>query len=496
MSGFQLSIPVLAWAFISKGGYALTQLAGSLTAGVEGMASKMGAETADGNLSVDNQSFMNRTIAGHQIAQQSFGANQNFGSSVNDGAMTVTTAADGQQVVQQHTSQLRGNVSSKDDLAATASNRAGQTQTLLDNHSKGLDSALYEKSSKTVNLVDNASQGYLDSDLLSRSENQEIRQTAEETKSLMEQYGKQHSLSEQTMAELATQIGAEGRLGFSVAGSGASISTSVSARQAGQATDQETFNKFKNSDEGKRISENVALLTQHAKQHQSTMSHQVGKDASTQYAASEDRVKTATDNLQRSYTQLKNCETAKQITDTRGLSTTTNENDAWLSYVAAQHGTTKEGAARLIDQGGATIEADKAAFVQSKVDDLERFVSGANHVLSEWEINAHLNSLDQRLPQTSIRQVEDQINQAGFMKQGDLQSNHEALDNEFTAQKGVTQTQIDILKHELQREQAGLAEQHHKGHQEENAIRALGKIGGDVKASFTAKFPPKDRRSS
>jgi conjugal transfer mating pair stabilization protein TraG len=474
MSGFQLSIPVLAWAFISKGGYALTQLAGSLTAGVEGMAGKIGAESADGNLSVDNQSFMNRTIAGHQIAQQSFGANQNFASSVNDGAMTVTTAAGGGQIVQQHTSQLRGNVSSKDDLAAMASNRAGQTQTLLDGHARNLDSALAEKSSMTVSLVDKASQGYLDSKSATQSENQEIRQTAEETKNLMEQYGKQHGLSSQTMTDMALRFNTgDTGLGKAVAKfTGLSANVGASA----QAADQETFNKFKNSDEGKRISENIALLTQHAKQHQSTMSHQVGKDASTNYIANEDRVKTATDNLQRSYTNAKNWETAKQITDTRGLSTTTNENDAWLSYVAHQHGTTKEGAARLIDQGGATIEADKAAFVHSKVEALERFVGGANHVLSEGEINSHIDSLNQTLPQTAIRQVEDQINQAGFKSQEELQSNHQALENEFTAQKGVTQSQINDLKHQLQMEQAEGAKKHQSEHEKTN-LRRMGAKG-------------------
>lgn len=496
MSGLQLSIPVLAWAFISKSGFALTQLAGSLTAGVESLAGRMGSESADGNLSVDNQSLMNRTVAGHQIAQQSFGANQNFASSVNDGTLSVTTAADGQQIVQQHTSQLRGSVSRKEDLAAMTTNRAAEAQNLLANHSKGLDSALAEKASKTVSLVEKASQGYLESTNVSQSDNQEVRHAAEETKSLMEQYGKKHDLSEQTMAELAMQTSAEGRLGLSFGGLGASISSSLSARQAGQATNQETFNKFKNSDEGKRISENIGLITQHAKQHQNTMSHHVGRDASTQYSASEDQVKTATDNLQRSYTNTKNWEKAKQITETRGLSTTTNENDAWLSYVASQHGTTKEGAARLIDQGGSTIEADKAAFMQAKTTALESFVAGADHVLSEGEITSHLDALNQTLPQNRIQQVENQITQAGFKNQQDLQSSYDALDNELGAHKGVTQSQINNIKHDLQREQATLAEQHYKGHQEENAIRALGKIGGDVKDSFKTKFPPKNRKSS
>jgi conjugal transfer mating pair stabilization protein TraG len=479
MSGFQLSIPVLAWAFISKGGYALTQLAGSLTAGVEGMAGKIGSDVAEGNLSVDNQSFMNRTIAGHQIAQQSFGANQNFASSVNDGAMTVTRAANGEQIVQQHTSQLKSNVASKEDLAATASTRAAQAQALTAGHSQSLDSALSEKYSKTANLIEKASQGLLDSTNISSSENQEIRQAAEETKNLMEQYGKQHGLNAQTMANMALEISNKDAKSLPLQAL-SFLGIKGSAGVSAQATNQESLNHFKNSDEGKRVSENIALLTQHAKQHQSTMSHQVGKDASTQYSASEERVKTATDNLQRSYTNAKNWETAKQISDTRGLSTTTNENDAWLSYVANQHGTTKEGAARLIDQGGASIEADKAAFVQSKVADLERFVSGARHELSEGEINAHLNSLDQTLPQTAIRQVEDQINQAGFRSQEELQSNHQALDHEFAAQKGVTQSQIDTLKNQLQREQAEGAKKHQSEQESLNLVRMGKKAAGDV----------------
>jgi conjugal transfer mating pair stabilization protein TraG len=485
MSGFQLSIPVLAWAFISKGGYALTQLAGSLTAGVEGMAGKIGAETADGNLSVDNQSFMNRTIAGHQIAQQSFGSNQNFASSVNDGAMTVTTAANGEQIVQQHTSQLRGNVSSKDDLAATASKRAGQTQTLFDSHARNLDSALSEKYSKTANLLEKASQGFLESSNVSSSENQEVRKTAEETKGLMEQYGKKHDISAQTVEELAFQASVEGSAGISTPFLSASIKSSLSGRQSGQAINSEAFNKFKNSDEGKKISENIGLVTQHAKQHQNTMSHQVGRDASTGYTASEDRVKSATDNLQRSYTAAKNWETAKQMAETRSVSTTTNENDAWLAHVAHRHGTTKEGAARLIDQGGSAIEADKAAFVHSKVAALESFVSGANHVLSEGEINNHLDSLDRTLPQTSMQQMQTQIVDQGFKTEGELQNSYKALEDEIDAKKGVSQSQINELKHQLQGEQAEGAKKHQLENEKTNLRRMFEKSGEDIKNTWS-----------
>ena len=99
--GFMSLVPVIAWAVISGSGYALANLSATVTRGVDGLSSKMGSEMTDGNLSFDNQSFHNRSIAGYQLAQQQLGSSFSFGDKIDDGRMSVTYDTQGRPIIQE-----------------------------------------------------------------------------------------------------------------------------------------------------------------------------------------------------------------------------------------------------------------------------------------------------------------------------------------------------------------------------------------------------------
>lgn len=180
--GLQLLIPGVSWALLSGGGgYAMSQLATSLTQGSESFAAKAGAEVVDGNVSFDSQTIHHKSVANTQLAQQQLSPNINSGSRIDDGSMATTygSTKDGEfdrtPTFQQHLTQLASNSAQNDTMSAvmalgsamshsagiTNSKRAGeQAQTGLQHmfsameslaHNEGINQSFGDSESSNVN---------------------------------------------------------------------------------------------------------------------------------------------------------------------------------------------------------------------------------------------------------------------------------------------------------------------------------------------------------
>jgi conjugal transfer mating pair stabilization protein TraG len=136
--GLQASIPLISYAVISGSGYALTNLFTSPLQAVQSAAARMGAEAVDGNLSFDQQSFHNRSVASTQVAQQQFSPNIGFGSRIDDGKMAITHGVHGETTFAENLSSLQNNVSANDNIALTASENSQRS--LQAAHSHGTSS--------------------------------------------------------------------------------------------------------------------------------------------------------------------------------------------------------------------------------------------------------------------------------------------------------------------------------------------------------------------
>lgn len=465
MGALQLSLPLIAWAFVSKSGIAVSQLMSSFSGGLEGGASKIGAETADGNITFDTQSFRNQTMGNVQYAQQQYGANENYGSSYSDGKIATTTSVYGQQtsVVQQDG--LTTNMSSNDNISAQAAKNYSDAVTLAENQSRSLGQNLADRAQKTVSLIDTASKGFMVGDNISKSVSSDMQHRANEVKNQIEQYGIQENLNAQTISEMALRANSAGTPTGMIAKliTGAEISGGI----VGNAISQESYNKFKNSDIGKNISEGVGVLTSYATQNQANFNNSTAKQASDGFSASNEHVKTSAEQLQKSYTRAENWSAVQTASQSKAFSSATNENPAWISYVAQKEGTDTASAVHTIEKGGANIDKYRSEFISDRTQALQSLVNNADHVLSQQEIDNHLATVNMDVGEASIHKTHNMLGDAGLQSSDALQHQYATLKTDIDDHKaaaenqyGKTQNELDSLSstkaHDFSKEQGKL----------------------------------------
>lgn len=457
MSGLQLSVPFIAYAFISKSGYALTNVASMMSSGVEGIASKIGGEMADGNISFDNQSFHNQTVSGRQIAQQQLGSQFNYGSSLNDGKMTLSTSMDGLQTVSVMQSTLTSNVSSNDNLQASINDNYTKSQQLAENASRSFMRSTSDTASQLLNFTNRLSHGMGVTEGLSSNASTEMRKNAEQTLGDIKNFAKRHGISEQTAAEMALKFNAGLGINTSLFKAGIDGSASISAN----AQNQKTMEAMSNSDEGRRLSRGVGELLQHAKQSSSNINDQVARDAAQSFQGAYATMTQASEQFQKAYTQSENWSHAKSLSDTKGISLTTNENEAYLHYVASKKfGGDIMQAAHYVESNPHNVE--QSEFMESRKTAFTSWVSEANHVLSDGEIQNYLGSMNQQVGNDSIADTRQHIHDAGLKSEETLLKDLDLMGAEVNKSRGSNASEIKNLRFELEQQYSGQQNAHQK----------------------------------
>ncbi|WP_232488825.1 conjugal transfer protein TraG N-terminal domain-containing protein [Orientia tsutsugamushi] len=123
------SIPMLSWAVIKACAHATANLASQFSP--IPVASSLGSNIVDNNLSMDNYSIGNRTIS-----QQNLAPSLHMANIINDGGRTVTTTADGRQIINENVDSLGNNFRASAMLQAGYQNQFTHSQSILDSLTK------------------------------------------------------------------------------------------------------------------------------------------------------------------------------------------------------------------------------------------------------------------------------------------------------------------------------------------------------------------------
>lgn len=474
MTGLQLSVPFIAYAFISKSGYALSNMASMMSAGVESIASKMGGEMADGNISFDNQSFHNQTISGRQIAQQQLGSNFNYGASLSDGKMTLTTSMDGQQTVSVMQSTLTSNIASNDNLQASINDNYTQSKQLMENASRAYMKSTSDTASNLLNLTNRLSHGVGASSNLNETDLLDIQKRSEQTHGDLHQFAKRHGINEQTAADMAIRVNAGANLNLGFVKTGIDGSTGVSSN----AQNQEAFDALKSTDLGRRVSEGVGQVIQYAKQNGANITDQSASDAAKSFQGSYAEMSQASEQFQKAYTRTENWSEAKSLADTKGISVNTNENEAYLGYVAnKKFGGDVMQATQYVESHPHNKE--QGEFMAARKASFESWVNEATHKLSENEIQNYLGSINQKVSGGSLDGVQNQINEAELKSEDMLQSDFDLMGATLDKSHNKNASEIRSLRHDLENQQATQERDHHAKNETLNITR-MGKkaLGG------------------
>ncbi len=112
------------------------------------------------------------------------------------------------------------------------------------------------------------------------------------------------------------------------------------------------------------------------------------------------------------------------------------------------------------------------------------WVSDANHILSDGEIQNYLGSMNQQVGGDSLTSAENHIQNAGLKSEETLLKDMDLMGSEIDKSQGSNASEIKNLRYELEQQQATQQNNHHQQEQEMNVTRMVNKSGSDLKNTW------------
>jgi len=347
--GLQLTVPAVSWALLSGGGgYAMSQLATSLTQGSESFAAKAGAEVVDGNVQFDSQTLHHKSVANTQLAQQQLAPNINSGSRIDDGTVATTYGQirDGEfdrtRTFQQHLTQLANNSAQNDTMSAVMALGSAMSYSSGVSNSKRageqVQTGLQQMFSAMESLAHNEGLNQSFGD----SESSNIGKSLQEVVNQVKRFASDNKISDASSFQIHLGGGISGNsssMGKAMSGGWAGAllgGLSAEARLNHQTTGQiaDDLSKQISSDKQKGFTENLAnvitFMDENKGSIMDTSAWQHMSQAQESYSKAQIYAEEAAAHFQQQQTFNESANFSRQ----KGRSLTTNDNDAILSYVA------------------------------------------------------------------------------------------------------------------------------------------------------------------
>ena len=461
--GFMSIVPVMAWAVISGGGYALANLSGTVTRSVDGLASRMGAEITDGNLSFDTQNMHNRSIAGYQVAQQQLGSAVGYGHRMDDGRMSVTHDLYGNTVVQENQSQLATNVSGTDNTAASLTETAQHARQAAHTFSEMASDQLSQGTNELMSYAYQHSKGQGVTDSFGKthttSQNEDWRQALDVADKISQQTG----LSSDKVMRLSTKAGVtSGPLGrlFGL-DFGASADTNLGS------SEKADLNKIRDSGLQDQLSTSLNKGIQHMMDHKGSISHQDQHQTLKSLQGHFNQANSYQQQAQASLVASDNYSQAASLAQSSSFASTTNWNKQVLTQVAENRfGGNIEQAARWQADHPEAYRQEAARFMATQQQTLIQSLR-SDHPLSEAQIKERFEHVYRApLPRplessTVLEPVRQQAHAAAVS----LDESFDLLDQTAAIQRGTHKkmtahdTQLATHRDHLQQDQRAQADQ-------------------------------------
>ena len=372
-----LSVPILSWALISKGGMALVSLAERMT---PALGRALGPSLVDNTPTFDVQAFHNRTIGSYQLAQQQLSPAMYAGSLVDDGRSLMRTSVTGEQTFSQHMSHLKSSVAANSNMEASFTEQGSQDYQAAMAINDQLSQTRTETLGQTTDIIEGWSKGTVVGKNFSEAENRGTQDTAQKTLHAIDQINQQDTLNEGAKWNHTGGFGAKvSGLILQKAGLGADLNVGTGgALEAGR---QETMNKLKQYGVSENDMETLARGVQASVNNSATFNDDHSFRSSEALRASLDRHESlsnqynATMNRSERFTQM-----ASSMQRISG-SLSTNLNDDVLDYVAAKK-----------------FSGNKSKAANWSYENPSAFSAEAQSYLSGWESRAKQMVADSKVP--------------------------------------------------------------------------------------------------
>jgi conjugal transfer mating pair stabilization protein TraG len=452
--GFMCMVPVIAWAVISQSGYALANLASTVTRSMDGLTSKMGSDMVDGNMSFDNQSFHNRNVAGYQMAQQQLAPNFSFGSKYDDGRMNMTYDTHGNPIIQEAQTNLKTNVSGTDSLAASLTESAQAATTAGHTFSKASSEQLNQGLNKLYSYGEQYTQGHGISSRFGTSQDAGESKEWRETMDLAHKFGEQNNISDQKAFQVLAKAGVSAGVVGKILGINAGMDTNTHF----DSTDNALLEKAKSSGLGEQFGQHLNSAYKHATGTDGSLSDQSQKNVLDSIQGSFSSAQNYQEQAQAQLSQAETYTKAASIAESSTFSATTNWNDQVLKGVADQmfSGNIAQAAAWQSENPEA-YGRHAGQFMTDKQANLIQSLK-SDHPLSEEAIHQKFNDVygskvHKGVNESDLQTVRDvaEHNRMGLNDRQKMETDFSTLQNETnTALKG-TGAKIDGHKGQIQK---------------------------------------------
>ena len=257
----------------------------------------------------------------------------------------------------------------------------------------------------------------------------------EEFKAASDAFSKKHNISAHTGVNAAIGLDSSKTLIGGAAEKLFGVNGKVDLN--GNAINQEAMDKAMDSQEGKRLQASIQKVDALARSRNLQLSDSSGQDALHNLSGNIERAKSSADNFNTSYTKYQNWEKVQSYAQTKGLSISSNENDAWTDFVSQRTGRSKADVPDYLSDSTHSNEVSKlqSEFVDHRKEQLRSFVDGTDHVLSDREIQNWHSKTPMLNPtgEEFLEPLRTDIAEQNFVRDDQLRG---AFD---TMEKGVTQ---------------------------------------------------------
>ena len=336
IQSMQLAIPPLSWALVSGGGYAMSQLAGSFTQGVEAGASKASTEMTDGNTSFGSQTLHHKSIANTSIAQQQMGPNIGYGTRVDNGQISKIMGPNGSEVFQEHQDQFKTNMSTNDSYSQVANMQSQILESTALNNTQNAGKSYTDGVSKLASFAVSASNNnsLIDgSGSVESSQAQEsLNQAMDDARQLSIKWGV--STNEAFEAAIITNATTGAKFGIIP-----DLSYSVMAQGKGSTgkTWDQSDSDTQTSNLLESFQKNMSQATSYAIDKKGSISDNDARTALDQAQTNFNESKSYSDTASNSHQQSLMWNASANESRNKSISTQTNENKEVQSFIADKY---------------------------------------------------------------------------------------------------------------------------------------------------------------
>jgi conjugal transfer mating pair stabilization protein TraG len=399
--GMSWGVPMLAWALISGGGYALVQSISGLTAN---LGHSLGQNIADNTQSFDTQNLHNMQKLSYSVGQQQLSPSFLEGTRMSDGRLDLMYDTMGGVTGHQHTSNLRDSFMNSQSLSEGVISTQGYENNLQENLMTEAGKTYSHGFSDVAEYAEHVGKSGNYSNNISASEQKSINDSVEKVMSAAHQMSQTSNMTDSTSVDGSAGFSVEISVPKILEGlSPIKVSGDLGEKLSTSAVDQNVMQQMKTYNVDERDVRNFSDAMQYVRSGQLTFGDESAQRAADSWRTSVDKVEQLGDKFSASLSRSQKLSEIEQWTQNNGGSISSNITDEVLEKVAQDRfGGNKVAATRWATSHSSEWKEAGQSFIRERLQDTADWMERSGKTsFTESEMRDRLQGYSQSLKDSS-----------------------------------------------------------------------------------------------